>query len=203
MGQYWEWLCTKDDGTKERLSTHELGVMLKWFEQWGEGTMYKALQLLKTDTSSLGHGGGVLQVEHIPAILQQFVKPILGRWFGARIDFVGDYTESEFYQDYKNDDNDHKYTDITSQVALAILAVEHEWFDETLTAAENLGTLKKYLLKQSKYTDWDQKNFYSIIASALRQNDKRKRLAETGDDKKRKRSAETETEERKRAATGM
>ena len=88
MGQYWEWLCL---GKKERLGTHELSYGIKWWEQFSASGMYSGIMMLKTDVSSLGHGGGDLQVDEVPAPLQPLVKAVLGRWTGDIIELAGDY----------------------------------------------------------------------------------------------------------------
>ena len=85
--------------------------------------------ILKTDTSSLGNGGGDLQISELHPEFRKFVEPMVGLWYGKTIDFVGDYTESSEYAGFKEDE-DNDYKDITKDVFKALVAIESDaWFD--------------------------------------------------------------------------
>ena len=60
-------------------------------------------------------------MEEIPEELATLIHPVLGRWFGDRIDLVGDYTKNAEYEDLK--ENDEEYDDISETVATAVFAV--------------------------------------------------------------------------------
>ena len=77
----------------------------------------RALMMLMTDTSSLGHGGGDFMMDTtIPPSLRVIIEPILGRWCNDKISFVGDYSER-----FDDEDRDG-ITDISSWVWRAFFA---------------------------------------------------------------------------------
>ena len=159
MGQYWEWLCPDK---KERLCTHELSYGLKWWEQVHAGGIHTALMLLKTDVSSLGHGGGDLVLQELPTALQPLVTAVLGSWTGHNIEFTGDYSNK-----LKIDDS---WSDISPQVAAAVFAIEHEsWYNEDQNATDNIAALKQKLCTHPvfQYTPVDSHKFFDIIKAAL------------------------------------
>ena len=120
MGQYWTFLNLDD---KESLSTHEFGSGLKYVEQWFSGSLYTALMLLCTDKSSLGLGGGDFRLDEAPSELAALIEVVMGRWAGKRIVFAGDYTEVEEHKDDEDEEGDMKFTDITSETAIAVWAM--------------------------------------------------------------------------------
>ena len=121
MGQYWRHLCRE---TRECISAHSFGYGLKYIEQLGSPTLCNALMLLKTDMSSLGHGGGDLRLdEDVFPAMKPFVVAVIGRWFGKTADFVGDYTENKELE-LQNEDGSDKYKDISEEVAAAVWALE-------------------------------------------------------------------------------
>ena len=165
MGQYWEWLCL---GKKERLGTHELSYGIKWWEQFSASGMYSGIMMLKTDVSSLGHGGGDLQVDEVPAPLQPLVKAVLGRWTGDIIELAGDY--GEIAEKSAGDAGD-AFTDISPNVAAAVFSVYHEyWYDSDKSADDNIESLKH---KLPEHPDFDyysvkDKEFVRLIEMALK-----------------------------------
>ena len=127
MGQYWRWIC--ENG--ECISAHSFGNGLKYVEQLDSAMLCNALMLLKTDMSSLGHGGGDLRLdEDVHPALKPFVVAVIGRWFKKNADFVGDYTENKELE-LQNEDGSDKYKDISQDVAAAVWALEFsDWLFE-------------------------------------------------------------------------
>lgn len=163
MGQFWQWLCPSK---KETLSTHELSYGLKWFEQFAASGMYSAIMMLKTDVSSLGDGGGDLEVKTIPSPLQPLVKAVLGRWTGDIVELAGDY--GKIYETCSPND---EWTDISANVAAAVFSVCHEgWYDEDKSADANIETLKLELTKHPDfaYCSFEDKEFIRLIEMALK-----------------------------------
>lgn len=165
MGQYWEWLCLDK---KEKLGTHELSYGLKWLEQLSASGMYSGIMLLKTDVSSLGHGGGDLQLQDVPSPLQPLVAAVIGRWTRCRVEFAGDY--GEIHEKYKTQ---FGWVDISANVAAAIFSVHHEgWYDAELSANANIEILKNELVKHpdfeySSVDEFKDKEFIRLIKMAL------------------------------------
>ena len=165
MGQYWEWLCL---GKEEKLGTHELSYGLKWFEQFSASGMYSGIMMLKTDVSSLGHGGGDLQVDEVPAPLQPLIKAVLGRWTGDIIELAGDY--GEIAEKSAGDAGD-EFTDISPNVAAAVFSVYHEyWYDSDKSADDNIESLKHKLPEHPdfEYYSVNDKKFVRLIEMALK-----------------------------------
>ena len=87
MGQYWTWICKEK---KEYFTGTFLGLGSKYLEQFYSGEfLYPMLQILMTDCSSLGDGGG--DPKHCSA----FSTDAYGRWYGKAAALVGDYTKNE------------------------------------------------------------------------------------------------------------
>jgi len=87
MGQYWTWICKEK---KEYFTGSFLGLGSKYLEQFYSGEfLYPMLQILMTDCSSLGDGGG--DPNHCSA----FSTDAYGRWYGKAAAIVGDYTKNE------------------------------------------------------------------------------------------------------------
>ena len=149
MGQYWEWLS----------------YGIKWFEQFSASGMYSGIMMLKTDVSSLGHGGGDLQVDEVPAPLQPLVKAVLGRWTGDIIELAGDY--GTIQKKYEDD----AFTDISPNVAAAVFSVYHEyWYDSDKSADDNIESLKHRLPEHPDFDYYSVKDmeFVRLIKMALK-----------------------------------
>jgi hypothetical protein len=138
MGQYWQWLNLDK---METVGTHELGVGLKYMEQWFSGSMYSALMLLMTDMSSLGHGGGDPRLHRVIPALRNLISVMSGRWVGDRVVFSGDYSTTDMHK-LHDDDGEERFKCITSEVAAAVWALtmadtaadaDPQEFMETLT----------------------------------------------------------------------
>lgn len=176
MGQYWEWLC-KD--CKESLSTHELGAGLKYLEQWWSGAMYTAIMMLNTDKTSLGHGGGDFCLKDAHPEYRKLIEPVIGRWFGKRVEFVGDYTETPEFKDYSE-----SYTNITTEVATAVYAiVAADMFgSEIADISEARKSFLQFLTKEvSEYKTWENEASVRAVFAALQRISGQKYKECTGD----------------------
>jgi hypothetical protein len=78
---------------KQVLVSYDFGRGCKYLEQWFSGGIHAALQLLMTENSSLGYGGGDFQLERCPLELRSLIEPFIGLWIDDSIAFVGDYTQ--------------------------------------------------------------------------------------------------------------
>ena len=126
MGQYWTWVCADARESMSGVGAFGWGASgQKYMEIWhrNPSLMWRALMLLNTDTSSLGSGGGDLSLAEIHPSLAKFVEPVLGRWFGKRVDIVGDYTKNEELCTH-NPDGTNKLADVSTDVAAAVFAVD-------------------------------------------------------------------------------
>ena len=119
MGQYWTW---KNLEKREHLNPHDFRKGLKYTEQWFSGGIEAALQILCTDRSSLGHGGGDVNVDEAPEELKKLIEPMLGRWAGDRVVFSGDYTE---IPEHRDDENcpEKPFEHISKAAAVAVYAM--------------------------------------------------------------------------------
>ena len=74
MGQYWVWI---NKTKREYVLPYEFGSGVKYLGQFGCGTMYSALMLLMTDTSSLGSGLGDPDTDSMPYELKNFTHRLI------------------------------------------------------------------------------------------------------------------------------
>jgi hypothetical protein len=160
-----------------RDGTHLLGPGLKYLEQWFSGQMYCAIMMLNTDTSSLGHGGGDLCLDHhTPAPLLTLIQPIIGRWSRYPVEFIGDYTKINEHQ------IDDSWTNIEREVATAVIAaIAGDLLhvpDSEQSAKENIQTLYTHLRERfCPYEHWQTHAPTQDVVRAymLQLNDTRKR----------------------------
>lgn len=165
MGQYWYWRAVLKNGDKEFFGTHELGTGLKYLEQFISAQMYTAIMMLQTDTSSLGNGGGDLQMEDIHPNLKALIEPIIGRWSGCNVEFVGDYTQIESHTiDMDN------CTNIGKEVATAVLATYVASLlsvpTDTETAKKNMEGFRKFLKKDLHWSSYTVPNPIKTVTNA-------------------------------------
>lgn len=118
MGQYWK---PVNLDKKEYLNPHKLGCGAKLWEQLANPGVGQALVILLSAMPG-PRGGGDLNRD-----------PIIGRWAGDRVVFVGDYAEdtdfqtnegdpvfSDLYGCCREDGEPQQFTDITDQVCAVI-----------------------------------------------------------------------------------
>tara|TARA_A100001015_G_C14905645_1_gene678213 strand:- start:210 stop:683 length:474 start_codon:yes stop_codon:yes gene_type:complete len=131
MGQYFGWVC---EDTMEIVYSNILGAGQKWMEQfYDSGLNYKSIMILTTDTTSLGKGGGDLNLGNMNSTLLQFVTPMLGLWKDKKIRLLGDYS------DVKHDN----YKDISTNIKLSVLSIIYNDF---LTTSCNTKDLKNIMI---------------------------------------------------------
>ena len=93
MVQYWELVCQQN---KEKLTAHAFGSGVKYTEQYGSRLFGMGIQLLCTESSSMGKGGGDLTAgDPFEEKVQALLEPIMGRWKNCNIMWIGDYCDDE------------------------------------------------------------------------------------------------------------
>ena len=174
MGQYWEWLNLDK---KERIAAHEFGGGIKYLEQfYGSDLMFSAIQMLMTDMSALGNGGGDPRIENLPSVIaNDLIKPYIGRWAGDKIVISGDYTENKEYEiydsDHNSDDDDYeRFKDISEDVACAMHAMYfYDGGHESHDSEDLTKDIQEYLnqLQEKIGRNWEEKKSIKNLLSTL------------------------------------
>jgi len=164
MGQYWTWQCSNG----EEFTSFGFGGGLKYTEQLFRHGMHEALMLLMTDTSSLGHGGGDPKINNAPPTLRDLIRPIVGRWYGKKVMFVGDYSSIQ---------KSHKeYTDITSEVVIAVITllaldiINQVGFDTDEKITTIIDVLYTRMENVSKHKKWECNYEANTVIDAIRKS---------------------------------
>ena len=157
MGQYFEWYCHE---TYEFISCEMFGCGKKWLEQfYNSGLMYKALMILTTDTSSLGKGGGDLNLEKMKPEFITFINPVLGRWVNKRITFSGDYSQEVDKRGYR---------DVSIIVKYAIIAIIYqEFIDSSCNKNDSTTSVKTYLYNKYPGINWRRDEVLQTVINSV------------------------------------
>lgn len=164
MGQYWVWKCANG----EEFTSHGFGGGLKFMEQLFRHGMHEALMLLMTDTSSLGHGGGDPRIDDAPIPLRDLFRPIVGRWYGKKVMFVGDYSSTPKPR--------KEEVDITSQVVIAVITlmaldiINQIGFDTNEKITTVIDVLYTQMENVSKYKPWKSNYEANTVVDAIRKS---------------------------------
>ena len=149
---------------KQILYTHSFGSGLKYMEQWLSGSLYSAMMILLTDTTSLGCGGGDFHLDCVPLELAKFIVPVIGSWAGDRVVFSGDYTEKKEYEE-TDKNGEEVFFDVSTQTALALWAMIACHVSKYEFTADKRGKLLVFMKEAvSRFEHWEhEENFRQIL----------------------------------------